>query len=171
MYAELHALTNFSFLRGASQPEELMQQAAHLGYKALAITDECSVAGVVRAHLAARQCGLPLIVGAEFTCIDGLKFAALATDRQGYGALCRLISRARRGAVKGRYHLRREDLEDALDATLGSVEEMRHHGAFVECRLVVLQSFDVDELNPTVTEGVVVAVAMGFLNDDFVLQP
>src|SRR5260370_39821600 len=70
VYAELHALTNFSFLRGASQPEELVLQATRLGYSALAITDECSLAGVVRAHIAAKQCGLPLIIGAEFTCVD-----------------------------------------------------------------------------------------------------
>jgi len=118
MYAELHALTNFSFLRGASQPEELVLQAAHLGYRALAITDECSLAGVVRAHIAAKQHGLPLIIGAEFTCVDGLKLVVLATDRASYGALSRLISRARRSTVKGRYALKRDDLENSLDGCL-----------------------------------------------------
>ena len=114
MYAELHALTNFSFLRGASQPEEMVLQAAALGYGALAITDECSLAGVVRAHIAAKKCGLPLIVGAEFSCVDGLKFVALCTDRASYGALSRLVSRARRATPKGRYALQRADLDDAL---------------------------------------------------------
>ena len=57
MYAELHALSNFSFLRGASQPEELVEQAKRLGYRALALTDECSLAGVVRAHVAAKEHG------------------------------------------------------------------------------------------------------------------
>jgi error-prone DNA polymerase len=118
VYAELHALTNFSFLRGASQPEELVLQAAALGYRSLAITDECSLAGVVRAHVAAKQCGLPLIVGAEFTCTDGLKLVALATDRASYGALSRLVSRARRATVKGRYALRRADLDHALAGCL-----------------------------------------------------
>jgi len=118
MYAELHALTNFSFLRGASHPEELVLQAGKLGYRALAITDECSLAGVVRAHIAARQCGLPLITGAEFTCVDDLKFVALATDRSSYGALSRLVSRARRRTVKGSYALRRDDLENSLDGCL-----------------------------------------------------
>jgi error-prone DNA polymerase len=118
VYAELHALSNFSFLRGASQPEELVAQAKHLGYRALAITDECSLAGVVRAHVAAREHGLPLIIGAELTCIDELKLVVLATDRASYGALCRLISRARRAAVKGRYALARADLEDALRGCL-----------------------------------------------------
>jgi len=118
MYAELHALTNFSFLRGASQPEELVLQAVKLGYRALAITDECSLAGVVRAHIAAKQHGLPLIIGAEFTCIDDLKLVVLATDRASYGALSRLISRARRSTVKGRYALKRDDLENSLDGCL-----------------------------------------------------
>jgi error-prone DNA polymerase len=118
VYAELHALTNFSFLRGASQPEEMVLQASTLGYHALAITDECSLAGVVRAHVAAKQCGLSLILGAEFTCTDALKFVALATDRASYGALSRLISRARRATVKGRYALARTDLDRALEGCL-----------------------------------------------------
>ncbi len=118
MYAELHALTNFSFLRGASHPEELVKQAAQLGYRALAITDECSLAGVVRAHGAARRCGLPLIIGSEFTCSDDLKLLALATDRSSYGALSRLVSTARRATVKGSYTLHRDDLVDSLDGCL-----------------------------------------------------
>ena len=65
-YAELHCLSNFSFLRGASHPEELVAHAHALGYSALAITDECSVAGVVRAHVEARRLGLKLIVGTHF---------------------------------------------------------------------------------------------------------
>jgi len=80
---------------------------AELGYTALAITDECSVAGVVRAHLAARECGLQLIVGSEFRLDDGLRCVLLATDRHGYGQLCRLITRARRAAPEGKYRLRR----------------------------------------------------------------
>ena len=118
MYAELHALTNFSFLRGASQPEELVLQATRLRYSALAITDECSLAGVVRAHIAAKQHGLPLIIGAEFTCVDGLKLVVLATDRASYGALSRLVSRCRRATVKGRYTLTRDDLVNSLDGCL-----------------------------------------------------
>jgi error-prone DNA polymerase len=118
MYAELHALTNFSFLRGASHPEELVLQAGKLQYRALAITDECSLAGVVRAHIAAKQCGLPLIIGAEFTCVDDLKLVALATDRAGYGALSRLVSRCRRATAKGSYTLQRDDLENSLAGCL-----------------------------------------------------
>jgi error-prone DNA polymerase len=110
-YAELHCLSNFTFLRGASHPHELIEQADALGYSALAITDECSVAGVVRAHMAAKRRQLKLIIGAEFRLSGGLKFVALAIDRHGYGQLCRLITRGRRAAVKGQYTLTREDLQ------------------------------------------------------------
>jgi error-prone DNA polymerase len=91
-YAELHCLSNFSFLRGASQPEELVARAARLGYAALALTDECSLAGIVRAHVAAKECGLKLIVGSELRLDDGLKLALLAPDRRAYGALSALIT-------------------------------------------------------------------------------
>ena len=114
MYVELHTLSNFSFLRGASSPQELVAQAKHLNYRGLALTDECSLAGVVRAHIAAKQHGLPLIIGTELNCSDGLKLVVLATDRASYGAMSRLISRARRASPKGRYALARIDLEDAL---------------------------------------------------------
>ncbi len=109
-YAELHCLSNFSFLRGASHPEELVRRAAELGYAGLAITDECSVAGVVRAHLEAKQCGLPLITGSEFCLEDGLKCVLLAVDRPSYGRLAALITHARRGAHKGTYRLDRAGL-------------------------------------------------------------
>jgi len=118
VYAELHTLSNFSFLRGASHCEELVVQAKRLHYRALALTDECSLAGVVRAHVAAKQCELPLIVGAELNCVDALKLVALATNRAGYGALSRLISRARRAGDKGHYVLERRDLENALEGCL-----------------------------------------------------
>jgi error-prone DNA polymerase len=108
-YAELHCLSNFTFLRGASHPEELVGRAADLGYAALAITDECSVAGAVRAHVAARDRGLRLIIGSELRLDDGLRCVLLATNRAGYGQLCRLITRARRAAPKGKYLLSRSD--------------------------------------------------------------
>ena len=114
-YAELHCLSNFSFLRGASHPEELVERAQALGYAALALTDECSLAGAVRAHLAARELGLSLVVGSEFTLGDGLKLALYATDRESYGDLAQLITRGRRNAKKGSYALTREDV-----AALGS---------------------------------------------------
>lgn len=117
-YAELHCLSNFTFLRGASHPAELVGRARQLGYAALALTDECSLAGVVRAHAAARDCGLALIVGSEFTLADGLRLVCLATSRRGYGVLARLITRARRAAPKGRYTLDRRDLGDGLEDCL-----------------------------------------------------
>src|SRR5688572_33039999 len=99
-YAELHCLSNFSFLRGASHPQELVTTAAELGYAGLALTDECSMAGVVRAHSAAKDLPLKLVVGSELVCADAevadFKVVALATDRSAYAALCGLISRARR---------------------------------------------------------------------------
>jgi error-prone DNA polymerase len=111
-YAELHCLSNFTFLRGASHPHELVEQADALGYRALAITDECSVAGAVRAHMAAKNRRLKLIIGAELRLSCGLKLVALAIDRHGYGRLCRLITRGRRAARKGQYALTRADLEE-----------------------------------------------------------
>ena len=110
-YAELHCLSNFSFLRGASHPEELVARAAALGYAALALTDECSLAGIVRAHVAARAHKLKLIVGAELRLEDGPRLALLATDRRAYGALASLITTGRRRATKGAYRLARADVE------------------------------------------------------------
>ena len=111
-YAELHCLTNFTFLRGASHPHELVGTACALGYSALGITDECSVAGAVRAHAAARKNGLKLLIGAEFRLSCGLRLVVLARDRRGYGRLCRIITRGRRAAPKGDYSLTRADIEE-----------------------------------------------------------
>jgi error-prone DNA polymerase len=111
-YAELHCLTNFSFLRGASHPEELVERAHGQGYAALAVTDECSVAGAVRAHLAAKEAGLPLVIGSELTLADGLKLVLYATSRETYGDLAQLITRGRRQAVKGTYRVTREDVAE-----------------------------------------------------------
>lgn len=110
-YVELHALSNFTFLRGASHPEELVAEASRLGYAGLALTDECSLAGVVKAHMEARRCGLRLIIGSEFRLDDGLRFVLLAMDRSGYGQLSALITIGRRSAPKGNYRLSRTDVE------------------------------------------------------------
>ena len=109
-YAELYAISAFSFQHGASLPQELVARAKALGYAALALTDECSVAGVVRAHEAARTAGLQLLPGAEFgvRAVAGdtlLRFVALPHDLQGWGNLCEFISSARRAAPKGQYAL------------------------------------------------------------------
>ncbi len=117
-YAELHCLSNFSFLRGASHPEELVGRAVDLGYAALALTDECSVAGLVRAHVAARERSLKLIAGTELQLVDGLRLVLLARNRSAYGQLCQLITRGRRAAPKGAYRLARAALESGLDDCL-----------------------------------------------------
>ncbi len=118
-YAELHALSNFTFLRGASHPEELVETAAALGYEALAITDECSMSGIVRAHAAAKEAGLKkLIVGSELHLRSGRKLVVLVQNKGGYSALCQLISTARRAAPKGSYELTRLDFESGLPGCL-----------------------------------------------------
>lgn len=115
-YAELHSISNFTFLRGASHPEELVRRAHELGYTAIAITDECSLSGVVRAHVEAQKHAIQLIIGSEFTLEDGLQLVLLATCRKSYGRLSQLITRARRQAGKGTYSLSRSDIEHHLPA-------------------------------------------------------
>jgi len=110
-YAELHCVSNFTFLRGASHPEELVARAAALGYSALALTDECSFAGSVRAHVAAKQHGLKLIHGTELRLENGSKVVLLATDRHSYGAISALITTVRRRSKKGTYAVSCTDLE------------------------------------------------------------
>ncbi|TDJ46352.1 MAG: DNA polymerase III subunit alpha, partial [Gammaproteobacteria bacterium] len=117
-YAELHCISNFTFLRGASHPEELVRRAAELGYSAIALTDECSVAGVVRAHMTAGELDIRLIIGSEFRLQDGLRLVLLAMNRRGYAQLCRLITRGRRAAAKGSYSLCRDDLAEGLEDCL-----------------------------------------------------
>lgn len=113
-YAELHCISNFSFLRGASHPQELVKQAHLLGYHAFALTDECSLAGIVRAHIEAKDCGLKLIVGSEFHLKDGPTIVLLAQNRSGYGNLSQLITKARRSAGKGHYCLLRADFTTGI---------------------------------------------------------
>ena len=118
-YAELQCASNFSFLRGASHPEQLVARAAALGYSALAITDECSLAGVVRAHVEAKRHQLSLIIGSQFRVYteegDYLTLIALVMNREGYGNLCELITLARSRAEKGEYHLTLTDFTHPED--------------------------------------------------------
>lgn len=109
---------NFSFQRGASSAAELFARAARLGYRALAITDECSLAGIVRAWQAAREHQVQLIIGSEIRLEQGPKLVLLAEDLEGYQNLCRLITRGRRQADKGHYRLLREDLQQPLAGLL-----------------------------------------------------
>ncbi len=104
-YAELHCKTNFSFLAGASHPDELVERAAQLEYAALAITDRHSLAGVVRAHAAAKEIGLKLLIGAEIFPTDAAPVVLLATDRAAYGRLARLLTLGKRRAPKGECEL------------------------------------------------------------------
>lgn len=122
-YAELHCVSNFSFLRGASHPEELVERAATLSYRALALTDECSLAGVVRAHVEAKKHRLPLLIGSEVQLTTGngmphARIVLLATSRVGYGHLSEFITLARRRTQKGTYLAYVEDLE-GKDPTAG----------------------------------------------------
>ena len=137
-YAELHCLSNFSFQRGASQPEELVQRAQRLGYGALAITDECSVAGVVRAHGEAERLGLKLLLGSEFVvALEGggsFTLVALAHNLAGWGNLCEFITCARRAAPKGEYRLRwanvqQQSLADC-ELLLGGLDALPMEAAF-----------------------------------------
>lgn len=126
-YAELQCQSNFSFLQGASHPEELAARAAELGYAALAITDECSLAGVVRAHMEAKTQKLPLLIGATFRLRAGpdaapLDLTLLAQTREGYGNLSELITLARTRAPKGEYRLAPED----FTAPPPGYEHLRH---------------------------------------------
>ncbi len=103
-YAELRCKSNFSFLEGASHPEELVDRAADLGLSALALTDRDGLYGAVRAHARARRRGIPLVVGAELA-VEGLvpgpaPLVLLAVDRDGYASLCRLVTRAHRGPLR-----------------------------------------------------------------------
>ncbi|MGL6243168.1 error-prone DNA polymerase [Pseudomonas sp.] len=117
-YAELHCLSNFSFQRGASSALELFQRAKKHGYQALAITDECTLAGIVRAWQAAKSVELPLIIGSEIRIEDGPKLVLLVENLEGYQTLCRLITRARRRTQKGQYQVLREDFSEPMPGLL-----------------------------------------------------
>ena len=127
-YAELHCLSNFSFLRGASHPEELVARAAELGYRALAISDRNSLAGVVRAHQAAKEHNLHLIIGAEITPADAPPIVLLAPDRPAYGQLARLITRGRLRTVKGECEIRLADIAELAEGLIGIVMPERYGG-------------------------------------------
>ena len=115
-YAELQVTSNFSFLRGASHPEEMVERASELGYRALALTDRNTLAGVVRGYEAARRAGLRFIAGARLDLDDAHSLLCLPTSRDGYGRLARLITTGRRRAPKGECMLSREDVAAAADA-------------------------------------------------------
>jgi len=123
-YAELHCKSNFSFLCGASHASELVARAKELGYSALAVTDRNTLAGIVRAHGAAKDSGLKLIVGAEITPVDGPPVVLWVTDRPAYGRLCRLITVGRRRAEKGESWLCLEDIAEHAEGLIAGVHPL-----------------------------------------------
>ena len=111
-YAELQCLTNYTFLEGASHPDELVITAAALGLTALAVTDRNTLASIVRAHVAAKTAGIRLVVGARLDLADGAGLLCFPLDRAAYGRLCRLLTLGRRRAAKGECHLTRADVAE-----------------------------------------------------------
>ncbi len=109
-YTELHCFSNYSFLRGASHPEELVERAAELGLDALALTDRDGLYGVVRFARAARECGVRGIIGADVAFETGGRLVLLAENRAGYSNLCRLLSRAHLDHARGAATLTLETL-------------------------------------------------------------
>lgn len=111
-YAELAVTSNFTFLTGASHPDELVDQAASLGYRAIAIADHNTLAGIVRGHVAAKEAGIPYVVGSRLRFVDAewLSLLVYPTDRAAYGRLCRLLTTGKRRAEKGECHLNLDDL-------------------------------------------------------------
>ena len=172
-YAELHCISNYSFLRGASHPEELIMQAANLGYEAIAITDECTMAGIVKAHVAAKEYGIKLIIGSEFNLDEDLRLVFLAPNRIGYGQICNLITMARRRAEKGKYSLALKDLEFATDQCIviwlpeepRAHHEQHKHGAYTPAALLFLLAFVFDALDAVGHAAVVLALLAAELLD------
>ena len=111
-YAELAVTTNYTFLAGASHPEEMVEQAAELGHYGVSITDCNTLAGIVRAHVAAKDAGIPLAIGSRLTLSDapGMSFLVYPTDRPAYSRLCQLLTLGKRRAPKGECHLTLDDL-------------------------------------------------------------
>ena len=118
-YAELVCCSNFSFQYGASHPLELVQRAKDLGYAALAIADECSLAGVVRAHEAAKAVGIKLIVGSQFRLDAGDRLVLLAPNHEAHSQICALITRMRCAGKKGGYTVQRGDFAACVEHCIG----------------------------------------------------
>jgi error-prone DNA polymerase len=147
-YAELQCVSHFTFLRGASSPEQLVARAQELGYSALAVADECTMAGAVKAHMAAKTAGLKLVIGSQMTVtpIDGsapFALLILAMNKDGYGNLCELITAVRMRAPKGEYLVRPNDIA-APPPELAALRDLSG------CQLVLLPRYGagVAELEP-----------------------
>jgi len=165
-YAELHCRSNFSFLTGASSPEELVDRAVTLRYTALAVTDECSLSGVVHAYEQATERGLHLIIGTEMRLEPGIggvpmRLVLLATTRRGYGNLSQWITLARRRAEKGRYDARPGDLE-------GRVPTAPHLAGLPDCLVLLLPTAGPVPLGAVGQGGPVAAAGRAASRDDTV---
>ncbi|CAN7408439.1 error-prone DNA polymerase [Duganella sp. LjRoot269] len=141
-YAELQCSSYFSFLKGASAPEQLVERAHQLGYKAVAVADECSLAGVVRAHLAAKEFGLHLVIGSQMTVTPEdhsppFNLLIFATNRNGYGNLSELITVGRMRADKGMYHIQPRDIATP-------VGDLVHLRGLPDCQFVLLPRYCAD---------------------------
>ena len=109
-YSELQVTSNFTFLRGGSHPDELVERAADLGYFKIAITDRNSVAGVVRAHMSAQQKGITLIPACRLDLIDGASLLAYPTDITAWGRLCAILTKGNLRTEKGKCDLYKKDV-------------------------------------------------------------
>lgn len=161
VYAELCVTSNFSFLNGASHPEELVRTAAELGYRAIAITDLHSLAGVVRAHVAAQEAGIQLLVGArlELADLNGVWVLVYPTDRAAYGRLCRMLTLGKRRSPKGHCRLVMEDLVEHAAGLLAVALPSIQGSERLEESLRRLRSiFDADRLS--------LGVCMRYRSDD-----
>lgn len=138
-YAELFCLSNFTFLHGASHAEELVARAVKLAYSALAVTDECSLAGVVRAHEEAKKHNFPLLIGSHFKLEQesngtSMTLIAIAQNREGYGNLCELITMARTRTIKGTYLLTQQDFTEPPTA-------LTHLRGLPDCLLILVPDY------------------------------
>ena len=158
-YAELDVTTNFSFLRGASSPVEMVLRASELGMHAIAITDHNSLAGVVRAHEEAKEAKMKLLIGARLTLVDSPDVLIWAPDRQSYASLCRLLTLGKRRAAKGECQLSLADLIEHIsglhaaivppklrnDAMVQTISQLQHAMPADRLSLVVQNLFDGDD--------------------------
>jgi error-prone DNA polymerase len=149
-YAELSTTSNYSFLTGASHPEELVERAAELGMPAIALTDENSLGGMVRAHLAAKRTGVSLVVGCRLvlTDQDPLQLLVYPTDRAAYGRLCRLLTLGKRRAEKGECRLALADVIEHEEGLLAvAIPPGVLDDRFAETLRVLRGVFDADRLS------------------------
>ena len=155
-YSEIQVTTNFTFLTGASHPEEFVNQAADLGYRGLAITDSNTLAGAVRMHVAAKELGLPLAIGCRLTLhtipdAPLLSMLVYPTHRAAYGNLCQLLTRGKLRSEKGKCHLTLHDLLDFHEGLLAVVvppalpDPINEH--FIDILRGLRQSFTADRLS------------------------